>query len=69
MHKTTELRMSFVSRYMTIEVGSTWFDDLKCLLMNLTLLLSGIAIVYGLFKRSAPKVDPLPLAPIAPTTN
>ena len=61
--------MHFVSKYMTIEVGSTLFEDLNCLLMHLTLLLIGIALVYGLLKRSASKVDPLPLTPVAPATN
>ena len=49
LEKTTELRMHFVSRYMTIEVGSTLFEDLNYLLMYLMLLLFGIAVVYGLF--------------------
>ena len=41
LEKTTELRMHFVSRYMTIEVGSTLFEDLNYLLMYLMLLLLG----------------------------
>ena len=61
--------MHFVSRYMTIEVGSTLFEDLNYFLMCLMLLLFGIAVVYGLFKRSAPQVDPPPPAPAVPTMN
>ena len=64
-----EFCLRFVGRCLTTGDGSTWFDDLSGLLMHLTLLLIGIAIVYGLFKRSAPKADPLPLTPVAPTTN
>ena len=61
--------MRFVSKYMTIEVGSTLFEDLNYLLMYLMILLFGIAIVYGWFKRTTQQVDPLPPAPAVPTMN
>jgi hypothetical protein len=69
LEKTPELRMRFVSKYMTIEVGSTLFEDLNYLLMYLTILLFGIAIVYGWFKRTPQQVDPLPPAPAVSTMN
>ena len=69
MEKTTEFRMRFVSRYVTIEVGSSLFEDLTYVLLYLMLLLFGIAVVYGLFKRSAPQVDPPPPAPAVPAMN
>ena len=54
--------MRFVSRYVTIEVGSSFFEDLIYVLLCLMPLLFGIVVVSGLFKRSAPQEDPPPPA-------
>ena len=61
--------MRFVSRYVTIEVGSSLFEDLTYVLLYLMLLLFGIVVIYGLFKRSAPQVDPPPPATATPTVT
>ncbi len=55
---------------MTIEVGSSLFEDLTYFGLCLTLLIFGIAVVYGLFNHSAKKKGspPPPIATPAAIT-